>query len=140
MHAYEGDAAMVDAARRAQRITTPESSAPESSTQQTTGRKIRKSGSLTAEIRDLARSPLDSQELNRFDAVVFDPPRAGADRQCGELAYSTVATIIAVSCNPATLARDLRTLVNGGYRLEMVTPIDQFAWSPHIEAVAVLRR
>ena len=120
IHAFEGDAAMVDAAR--------------------TARNLPKGTSLTAEVRDLARAPLDAATLNRFDAVIFDPPRAGADAQSGELAQSTVPTIIAVSCNPATLARDLRTMVNGGYRIEMVTPIDQFSWSPHIEAVTVLRR
>jgi 23S rRNA (uracil1939-C5)-methyltransferase len=120
VHAFEGDSGMVDAARRA---TYPNG-----------GR------TLTADTRDLARDPLTTAELNRFDAVVFDPPRAGAAPQTRELADSTVPTIVAVSCNPATLARDLRTLVDGGYRIESATPIDQFAWSPHVEAVVVLRR
>lgn len=120
VHAFEGDAGMVDAIRRATRQDG--------------------SRSVTAHCRDLARDPLTVAELNRFDAVVFDPPRAGATAQSRELAMSAVPTIIAVSCNPATLARDLRTLVEGGYLIESVTPIDQFAWSPHIEAVAVLRR
>ena len=71
---------------------------------------------------------------------MFDPPRAGAEAQARELARSTVKRIAAVSCNPATLARDLRILVDGGYRVLSVTPIDQFAFSPHVEAVALLER
>jgi 23S rRNA (uracil1939-C5)-methyltransferase len=72
--------------------------------------------------------------------VVFDPPRAGAQAQAEQLALSKVKTIVAVSCNPATLARDLRILLDGGYVLQSVTPVDQFHYSPHIEAVAVLTR
>lgn len=90
--------------------------------------------------RDLFREPLSRKELEGFDAVVFDPPRAGAEAQAGTLAKSAVPAVVAVSCNPATLARDLRTLVDGGYAIERVTPVDQFLYSPHIEAVAVLRR
>jgi 23S rRNA (uracil1939-C5)-methyltransferase len=90
--------------------------------------------------RDLFREPLAARELAPFDAVVFDPPRAGAAAQAAALATSKVAAIAAVSCNPATLARDVRILIDGGYRLERVTPIDQFLYSPHIEAVAILRR
>ncbi len=75
-----------------------------------------------------------------FDAAVFDPPRAGAATQAAALAASGVKTIAAVSCNPATLARDARILIDGGFKLERVTPIDQFLYSPHIEAVAILRR
>jgi 23S rRNA (uracil1939-C5)-methyltransferase len=96
--------------------------------------------SFKAEQRDLARSPLTEQELNRFDAVVFDPPRAGAKDQAEYLALSKVPKIIAVSCNPTTLARDLRALVDGGYVIDQITPIDQFAWSAELEAVAVLHR
>lgn len=95
---------------------------------------------LTSERRDLMRRPLHVQELKRFAAVVFDPPRAGAAAQAEEIARSTVRKVVAVSCDPATLARDLKTLVDGGYAIERVTPIDQFLWSPRIEAVAVLRR
>jgi 23S rRNA (uracil1939-C5)-methyltransferase len=95
---------------------------------------------IEAKVRDLFREPLSVKELERFDAVVFDPPRAGAAAQAAMLAKSRVGTIVAVSCNPATLARDVRILIDGGYRLERVTPIDQFLFSPHIEAVAVLRR
>jgi 23S rRNA (uracil1939-C5)-methyltransferase len=91
-------------------------------------------------VRDLFRMPLSARELEPFDAVVFDPPRAGAATQAAVLAMSGVATIAAVSCNPATLARDARILIDGGYKLERVTPIDQFLYSPHVEAVAVFRR
>ncbi len=90
--------------------------------------------------RDLARMPLSAHELAGFDAVVFDPPRAGADAQAAEIAASGVPKVAAVSCNPATLARDLRTLVDGGYRIDRVTPVDQFLFSPHIEAVVQLSR
>ena len=95
---------------------------------------------VETKVRDLFREPLSPKELEPFDAVVFDPPRAGAAAQSASLAKSRVATIAAVSCNPATLARDARILIDGGYRLERVTPIDQFFYSPHVEAVAVLRR
>ncbi|HEX9881810.1 MAG TPA: class I SAM-dependent RNA methyltransferase [Hyphomicrobium sp.] len=94
---------------------------------------------IEAKVRDLFREPLSAKELERFDAVVFDPPRAGAGAQANVLAKSRVATIVAVSCNPATLARDARILIDGGYALERVTPIDQFLYSPHVEAVAVFR-
>jgi 23S rRNA (uracil1939-C5)-methyltransferase len=75
-----------------------------------------------------------------MDAVVLDPPRAGAKSQAAALAGSNVATLIYVSCNPATLARDARILVDGGYRIEGVTPIDQFLFAAHVEAVAVFAR
>lgn len=90
--------------------------------------------------RDLFREPLVANELEKFDAVVFDPPRAGARAQVEELAQSTVAIVVAVSCNPATLARDIRTLIDGGYQLKQVTPVDQFLFTEHIEVVAVLER
>jgi 23S rRNA (uracil1939-C5)-methyltransferase len=95
---------------------------------------------VTAKLRDLFREPLSSRELDACDAVVFDPPRAGAQAQCERLARSKVLTVVAVSCNPATLARDARILLDGGYELGEVTPIDQFIYSPHVEAVAVFRR
>jgi 23S rRNA (uracil1939-C5)-methyltransferase len=95
---------------------------------------------LTAEARDLFRRPLGLPELKRFDAVVFDPPRAGAAAQAAELAKAGASVIVGVSCNPATFARDARLLVDGGFRLESVTPVDQFLWSPHIELVGVFRR
>jgi 23S rRNA (uracil1939-C5)-methyltransferase len=88
--------------------------------------------------RDLFRRPLVASELKVFDAVVFDPPRQGAEAQARELAASTVKTIVAVSCDPATFARDVRILVDGGYKLVGVTPVDQFRWSHHVEVVGVL--
>lgn len=103
----------------------------------------RRSGKLktvTHEARDLSRRPLMREELEPFDAVVFDPPRAGARVQAEALAASNVKTVVAVSCNPATLSRDLRILIDGGYRLQSVLPVDQFLFSPHIEVVVVLRR
>ena len=72
--------------------------------------------------------------------MVFDPPRAGAEAQARMIARSKVKTVVAISCNPATLARDARILVDGGYAIESVTPIDQFRYSAHVEAVAVFRR
>lgn len=95
---------------------------------------------VSVEKRDLFRRPLMTSELKVFDAVVFDPPRAGAEAQCREMARSTVKTIVAVSCNPQTLSRDLSILIDGGYRVTSVTPVDQFLWSPHVEAVATLSR
>jgi 23S rRNA (uracil1939-C5)-methyltransferase len=91
---------------------------------------------LKAEARDLFRRPLMPQELRDYDAVVFDPPRQGAQAQCEKLAASKVPVVIAVSCNAATFARDARLLVDGGYRLEGVTPVDQFRHTPHVELVA----
>jgi 23S rRNA (uracil1939-C5)-methyltransferase len=91
-------------------------------------------------VRDLFRSPLGVKELKAYDGVVFDPPRAGAAAQAGTLAKSEVPRLVAVSCNPGTLARDLRILVDGGYRIARVTPVDQFLFSPHIEVVAHLTR
>jgi len=90
--------------------------------------------------RDLFRHPLSPLELNGADAVVLDPPRAGAAAQCESLARSKVGRVVMVSCNPATLARDLRILVDGGYSLERATPIDQFLFTHHLETVATLTR
>lgn len=95
---------------------------------------------VSAEIRDLARRPLIAHEMARFDALVFDPPRAGAAAQAAEIARGGPPLVVAVSCNPATLARDLAILAEGGYRIETVFPIDQFPWSAHVEAVALARR
>jgi 23S rRNA (uracil1939-C5)-methyltransferase len=95
---------------------------------------------VTTARRDLADDPLMEDELARFDGVVFDPPRAGAKAQCERLAGSRVPTVVAVSCDPATFARDARILVDGGYRLLEVTPVDQFLWSSHLELTAVFRR
>ncbi|MFA6266686.1 MAG: class I SAM-dependent RNA methyltransferase [Pseudolabrys sp.] len=95
---------------------------------------------LEARARDLFRSPLATMELKAFDAVVFDPPRQGADRQSRELASSKVPVVIAVSCDPATFARDARILIDGGYKLVSVTPVDQFRYSSHVELVAKFER
>jgi len=95
---------------------------------------------VTAMVRDLFREPLSARELADFDAAVLDPPRAGAAAQAERLAKSKVPVVIAVSCNPATLARDARMLIDGGYRMGPVTPIDQFLYSAHVEAVVVFRR
>lgn len=97
-------------------------------------------GRLSTETRDLARDPLAGPALARVDFVVVDPPRAGARAQADALAASGPPTVIGVSCNPATFARDARILVDGGYRLAAVTPIDQFPWSAHVELVAALQR
>jgi 23S rRNA (uracil1939-C5)-methyltransferase len=90
--------------------------------------------------RDLFRDPLSPRELESADAIVLDPPRAGAAAQCQSIARSKVRRVVMVSCNPATLARDLRALVDGGYQIESATPLDQFLFTHHLEAVAVLSR
>lgn len=90
--------------------------------------------------RDLFREPLARKELEGIDAVVLDPPRAGAQAQAEMLARSKVPTVVMVSCNPATMARDCRILVDAGFDLGAVTPVDQFLYAPHVEAVAVLTR
>ncbi len=95
---------------------------------------------ITAETRDLGRRPMLAMEMKKLDAVVFDPPRAGAAEQSGEIGRSSVGRVVAVSCNPATFARDARTLTDVGFRLERVKPMDQFLWSPHIELVGVFSR
>ncbi len=121
VHAVEGDAAALAALDRGFRFAS--------------GLKR-----VTAEKRDLFRRPLTFKELNAFDGIVFDPPRAGAEDQSKQIARSDVPLIAAVSCNPVTLVRDLKILLGGGYRLKSVTPIDQFLWSPHVEAVALLEK
>ena len=103
-------------------------------------RKTLKLKPVRTHSRDLFRAPLSAKELQAYDAVVFDPPRAGASAQAQELAKSQVPKLVAVSCNPGTLARDLRLLVDGGYRIVRIVPVDQFLFSPHIEVVAHLER
>lgn len=121
VHAVEGEAPMVQALdqawRRAQGLKP-----------------------VTVEARDLFRRPLLPDELARFDAVVLDPPRAGAERQIAELATAKVPLIAYVSCNPVTFARDVATLVAAGYRLDWVQVVDQFRWSSHVELAARLSR
>jgi len=118
--AVEGDAAMPAALAAAQR---PPGLRP-----------------VRTETRDLFRRPLLAADLAGFEAVVIDPPRAGAEAQSHALAASAVPTVAAVSCDPATFARDARILVDGGYRLVRVQPIDQFRWSGHVELAALFRR
>ncbi len=119
--AVEGDAALV--------------AALEQSVRRSPGLKT-----VTARRRDLFRNPVSARELDAFAAVVFDPPAAGARMQAETIAASGVPKVAAVSCNPATLARDARILVEGGYRLERVLPVDQFVFSAEIEAVATFSR
>jgi 23S rRNA (uracil1939-C5)-methyltransferase len=95
---------------------------------------------MAVEHRDLYRRPLDGEELGRFESVVLDPPRAGAEEQARALAASSVAKIVYVSCNPGTFARDARILKDGGYRLEWVKPVGQFRWSTHVELAACFSR
>ncbi|HKN29203.1 MAG TPA: RNA methyltransferase [Roseiarcus sp.] len=102
-----------------------------------TARGLRK---IAAETQDLFRRPLRAEELSAFDGALFDPPRAGAEAQAREFATSALPLVVAVSCNAATFARDARLLVEGGFRLETVAPLDQFRFSPHVEIAAVFRR
>lgn len=95
---------------------------------------------VAAHVRDLFRQPLTAAELKNFDAVVFDPPRQGAQAQAQELANSKVPIVVAVSCDAETFARDAKFLIEGGYQLQTVTPVDQFRYSPHIEIVAGFTR
>jgi 23S rRNA (uracil1939-C5)-methyltransferase len=95
---------------------------------------------VTVERRDLFRRPLTAAELKPYEVVVFDPPRQGAEMQSRELASSAVPRIVAVSCNPATFARDAGVLVRGGYRLVDVTPVDQFRYAAHVEIVALFEK
>jgi 23S rRNA (uracil1939-C5)-methyltransferase len=96
--------------------------------------------SMSVEHRDLYRRPLDLDELERFGAVILDPPRAGAAEQVTTLAASSVGRIAYVSCNPATFARDAKMLTDGGYSLEWVRPVGQFRWSTHVELAACFTR
>jgi 23S rRNA (uracil1939-C5)-methyltransferase len=91
---------------------------------------------VTNDIRDLYRRPLEPDEFKGYDAVVIDPPRAGAEAQSHTLARSKVPVIAAVSCNPATFARDAKILTQAGYKLNWVQVVDQFRWSPHVELAA----
>jgi 23S rRNA (uracil1939-C5)-methyltransferase len=92
---------------------------------------------VVVERRDLFRNPLLEKELNAFDAVVLDPPRAGAAAQVAEIAKSTVRRVVYASCDPGSFARDARTLQDAGYRLEKLKAVDQFLWSGHVELIAL---
>jgi 23S rRNA (uracil1939-C5)-methyltransferase len=121
VHAVEGEASAIAALEAARRIAQ--------------GLKP-----VTTERRDLVRRPFMPKDFGRFDAVVLDPPHAGAKPQVELLAKAAVPRVVYVSCNPATLARDLAVLVAGGYAVDRVVPVDQFVWSAEVEAVAVLSR
>jgi 23S rRNA (uracil1939-C5)-methyltransferase len=95
---------------------------------------------INVQVRDLFRRPFVASELKAFDAIVFDPPRQGAMAQAGELAKSTVPVVVAVSCDAATFARDAKILIDGGYKLDRVTPVDQFRYSHHVEIVAKFQK
>ncbi|MBW8733829.1 MAG: class I SAM-dependent RNA methyltransferase [Asticcacaulis sp.] len=95
---------------------------------------------ISSEVRDLFRRPLMAPELKGLEAVVFDPPRAGAEAQTTEIAASGVSRVVAVSCNPITFVRDAKILMAAGFTLDRVTPIDQFLWSSHVELVAIFSR
>ncbi len=95
---------------------------------------------ITAASQDLFVNPLVPAELNEYDAIVFDPPRAGAQTQCRNIAKSKVKTVIAVSCDVQTFARDAKILISGGYILKEVTPVDQFKYTPHLEVVGAFTR
>ncbi len=97
-------------------------------------------GRIFPEHRDLFRRPLVPKELNRFDAIVLDPPRAGAEDQVRELAASSVRRIVYVSCNPPSFARDAKMLVEAGYVVDRVKPVGQFRWSTHVELAATFSR
>ena len=95
---------------------------------------------IVAQARDLFRRPLTPFDLQACEAIVFDPPRAGAIEQTAQIAATKASVVVGVSCNPQTFARDARTLIDAGFRLETVTPVDQFLWSSHVELVGVFRR
>merc|ERR1712039_401817 len=97
-------------------------------------------GAVLALHRDLFRAPLQPAELNRFDAVLLDPPRAGARAQVAEIAQSTLARVVYVSCNPVSWARDAAVLAAAGFRLAKLRPVGQFRWSTHVELVSLFER
>ncbi len=102
-----------------------------------TGGKLKQ---VKTEKRNLERRPVTFGELKKMDGLVFDPPRAGAELQCKQIAKSRVKKVAAVSCNPNTLATDLEILVAGGFKVKQIIPIDQFKYTPHVEVVVLLER
>ncbi|MBS0518676.1 MAG: hypothetical protein JSR90_08285 [Proteobacteria bacterium] len=116
-----------------------ESDAPSVAAADATARRIG-GNRVQTHRRDLFRNPLAGKELDAFDAVLLDPPRAGAAAQSAELASSRVPRIVYASCDPGSFARDARVLQEGGYRLEKLMPIDQFLWSAHLELIALFGR
>jgi 23S rRNA (uracil1939-C5)-methyltransferase len=122
------------------RISAADSSEPAIAALARAAAATRELKPVDTQVRDLFRRPFVPGELASYDAAVFDPPRQGAPAQAREIAASKVPVVAAVSCNPGTFARDARVLVDGGYRLVRVTPVDQFRYSPHVEIVARLQR
>lgn len=103
-------------------------------------RKSERAGRVTSETRDLDRRPLTPPELEAYDAAIFDPPREGAEAQARNFARGRIPTVIGVSCNPVTFARDAKIMTDGGYKLERVVPVDQFLWTGHLELVATFKK
>jgi len=95
---------------------------------------------VAATARDLERRPLMASELDAFDTVVFDPPRGGAEAQTRQIAASKVGKVVAVSCNPISFVRDAKILIDGGFEIGPVMPVDQFVWTRHLEMVAAFTR
>lgn len=126
-------------AERAQ-VTAVEGDAAALAALWTAARRGGLAGPVMVEQRDLVRQPLLAGELSVVEALVFDPPRQGAREQAAEIAASGVPTVIAVSCSPTSFARDARLLVEGGYRLDWIQPVDQFPWAAHLELVARFSR
>lgn len=124
---------------RAGKLALFESDAPSIAAADAAARRVG-GGRVQAQRRDLFRNPLSIRELSAFDAVLLDPPRAGAVAQTAELAGSQISRIVYASCDPGSFARDARVLQDGGYRLEKLIPIDQFLWSAHLELIALFRR
>lgn len=122
------------------KVHAVEGSKPALAALEQAARRAQLSHRITTEARDLERAPLTFQELKSFDAVVLDPPRAGAKAQSEMLAKARVKRVVGVSCNPATFARDARTLADGGYEIAAINIVDQFIWSAHVELVAEFRR
>lgn len=137
---YCGLGAFTFALARKAAVTAAELDKPLLATLEKAARRAQGLRPVTTLRRDLAREPLAPMELKAFDAVLFDPPRAGALPQAKALARSSVATVVAISCNPVSFAKDARALIAGGYRLARLQPVDQFTYSPHVELAAVFRR
>lgn len=122
------------------RLTIVEGSQPAVDAVNAALRKAALPGVAQANMRDLRREPLSVEELDAFDLAILDPPMAGAASQARELAQSRIPTVIYASCDPQSFAADARVLIDGGYRLERLLPVDQFLWSTHIELIALFRR
>ncbi|HTI84934.1 MAG TPA: RsmD family RNA methyltransferase [Acetobacteraceae bacterium] len=132
---YAGCGSLTFALASRTRVVAWEGDAASATALRTAAHSAALSGRVEVIHRDLARQPLQPNELSKFSAVVLDPPYAGAAVQISQIATAKVPVVLYVSCNPATLARDARTLRNAGYRLTAAQPIDQFLWSDELESV-----